>query len=58
MSCRIIAIRASLSASSLSVLRLTFFHLQASSFVLQTSVLSPNSRHKSLIHPLGPHASL
>ncbi len=40
VSCRIIAIRASLRASWRSVLRVTFFHCQASTLVLQTNVCS------------------
>ncbi len=46
--------RASLSALSLSVFRLTLDHFQASSLVEQTSVWSPGLFARSLIQPEGP----
>ncbi len=52
------AIRAIFRASSLSVLRLTLDHFQASSLVEQTSVLRLYWAQRSLIQPEGPHASI
>lgn len=49
---------ANLRASSLSVLRLTLLHFQASSLVEQTSVLRPWLMARSLIQPEGPRASI
>ncbi len=50
--------RVNFNASSLSVLRLTLDHVQASSLVEHTIVLSPRLTAKSLIQPEGPHASM
>src|SRR6516162_5812666 len=54
----IAASRASLSASSRSVLRLTFFHCQAAPVVLATRQRRPSSLQVSRIHPAGEHASI
>ena len=51
------AMRASFNASSRSVLRLTLAHRQASSLVLQTSVLKP-CWLRQVIDPAGWAASL